>query len=265
MNYFRRFFTLTTGSQSSRRDATGRVVLEARNDVVKTTVFLQDVQEGAYRLVAFSKEGLAADIGAVIINEKGRFDGKFELNRKSVAGSGLAAEDVEGMTIITPPNGTDFSVVLSGFLSEPFPLRANLHFDQPKIAASEIIEDDAEDEVAEMVEEIINEVVLDEIMEEITEDAPETSIEIAEETSEDYVEEIEDVEDNETVEEVELEVQEQAPAPTYPFSDFEHSHKMPPSQNERIDRFFGGRNAVDVFKNHEPKTDWVAASLVDVQ
>ncbi|MCL2575237.1 MAG: hypothetical protein FWE33_02275 [Defluviitaleaceae bacterium] len=278
MNYFRQFFTLATESTLGRRNATGRVVLEARGDSAKATVFLQDANEGAYRLLAFAQNGAAADIGAIIIGKNGGFDGKFELERNNIAGFGLQIEAIDGVAITTPKDGANFDVVLTGFKSEAFVWRNNLRFGIEKDVAEVVEVSEAITEISEITieetEEIIDEVIeeIKEIIEGIVEELPETIIEIA---------------------------AEEVPPPVYAETVFEHIHPAPEiieeiveeiaeeaiqediaeiflttetaentennAQYERINNFFAGRNAVDVFKNQEPAAEWVAASLVDLQ
>jgi len=207
------------------RDATGRVVLEAREGGGRATVFLQDAAEGLYRLVLFVKgegENFAADAGLVPVGESRRFEGKFDFDRSNIAGSGLVVENIAGAAIVQAGSsfdGTgDIAVALSGFVGAPYSWRVSLRFPQftPKADAAEEISEpihihDAAATIANIVAEEVPEPV--------------------------YKEGV---------------------------ADFIHTHEQRPP-NAHLKAFFANNHPVDIFSDHKPHIKWYAAGLQELQ
>ncbi|MDR2167405.1 MAG: hypothetical protein LBE35_06125 [Clostridiales bacterium] len=137
--YYRQFITLSGDGKGL-----GRVVLEARDDRARAMVYLQDIKEGSYRLLLLSKgdgENFAVDLGTVVVCDRNRFEGTFELNRTNIANSGLTLECIDGAAAILPKmpgefkprNG--FDMILAGFCGAPYSWRANLSFPQHSVEA----------------------------------------------------------------------------------------------------------------------------------
>ncbi|MCL2235788.1 MAG: hypothetical protein FWB98_05045 [Defluviitaleaceae bacterium] len=239
-NYFRQFIVLSADRPSAGKQATGRVVLEAKDDHGKATVYLQNLAQGRYKLLLFAKgegENFATDAGVVAVCDKGRFEGKFEFKRRDIAGCGLAVDNIEGAAIIQASenfNGQgDISVALAGFRDAPYSWRINLRFPgfDPKTEKVEAANQEPlhipEPESAPMP-------------------APEPVLPA---------------------------IPEEVPSPVYSGSiaDFQHTHnpvqpeKPVPQPNRHLDSFFEASRPVDLFRDHKPYIKWVAANLKDMQ
>ncbi|MCL2621245.1 MAG: hypothetical protein FWD97_09970 [Defluviitaleaceae bacterium] len=260
-NYFRQFIILNADRPSGHgRSATGRVVLEGRDNGGRATVYLQDAPAGVYRLVLFSKderESFAADAGAVVIEDRGRFEGKFDFTRSDVAGSGFAVDDVAGVAIVQSSDlsqQADFSVALSGFRDTPYSWRVNLRF--PQFVSGAEVEEIAHQEPEPIQEHIpAPEPILEPIPEPLTEPVHEPTPEPTPKCV----------------------VVEEVPRSVYSenITNFEHihahtQHPVPPEpkkpqSNPQLENFFASNKPVNIFDNHKPHFNWVAAGLFDLQ
>jgi len=258
--YLRKFITLTGAG-------TGRVVLEGKADAGKATLYLQNMKQGAYRLILLCKEEaktIAIDVASVITSEKGGFDGKIEFEAHSIAKSGIALEKIDAAAIIhtsQPNNYDNFTAPLTGFVDKEYPWRTNLVFSQ-EILAAIVDEGDAQKEDAVALAHL---------------QAQNTTIQEPPPPKKEVVSQ-EKITPAHAVEE--------APQPAYETS-FEHHHPSPsikttttaqntkPAPNpqtkqvpvtsaDRIERLFNSQNIVSIFKDDQPQTQWITASIFDL-
>jgi len=245
-NYFRQFIVLSADRPGAGKQATGRVVLEARDEEGKASVYLQNLAQGRYKLLLFAKgdeENFATDAGVVAVCDKGRFEGKFEFKRRDIAGCGLAVDNIQGAAIVQTGenfNGQgDISVALSGFKDAPYSWRINLRFPglTPKTEEVEVAQQEPV-HIPEPESEPTSTPTPEPVL------APAPPI-----------------------------IVEEAPSPVYSGSvaDFQHTHnpaqpeKPAPQPNPHLDSFFKASRPVDLFNDHKPYIKWVAASLKDMQ
>lgn len=271
-NYFRQFIILNADRPSAGhgRDATGRVVLEGRDNGGRATVYLQDTPSGVYRLVLFTKnerESFAADAGVVVIEDRGRFEGRFDFVRNDIAGAGFSLDDVAGVAIVQSSDlsqQADFSVALCGFRDMPYSWRVNLHF--PQFVSGAELENIAHEKSQP-------ETGLETTPQPIAEPLPKPEVvpEPATEPAKEPIHQPLPKQEDECV------VVEEVPQSVYSgnITAFQHTHyyikhSIPPeppktSSNPQIDSFFANNKIVNVFDNNKADFSWVAASLSDLQ
>jgi hypothetical protein len=279
--YYRQFITLSGTRQSNSREPLGRVVLEARDAVGRATVYLQGILQGSYRLIFFTRDSghnLAVDAGLVLVDDKGRFEGKFEFNRNDIMDSRLTIESIEGAAVAA---ATNTEPLLEGFTKTSYQWRIGLSFPTLTPPTSEETEHPVGPPALvrpPVVKE--EEVVIEEEVVVITEAVPPSVYEQShfEHHHPSPVEELELTEPLSMPMNV-VEIQELPPVEVHepPIQELPPMQELPPveaqeptsvqdqAQDMRLQKFFSGRNLVDVFGNEEPKTQWVAASLVDLQ
>jgi len=180
-NYFRQFVTLLQerpGHAISGKQAVGRIVIEARDSTARATVYIQDLSpQNTYKLVFVNKAGeinFGVVLGTIIVDEKGRYEGKFEFNRTSIGGSRINCEGIDACVIILGDGDEDFVAPLVGYRTQPFSWRVNLAFpdnkeDSPILEVKQVEEIEVTEEIQEAseVEEKITEVAQEEIQEEV--------------------------------------------------------------------------------------------------
>ena len=140
-NYYRQFITLLQekpGFAMPGRTAAGRIVLEARGEVGRAALYLQDVSpKNSYKLVFVARKdgnNFGAAIGNVVVNERGRFEGRFEFDAKNIGGSGMNCEEIDAAVILVADDGEELVAPLAGFKAAPFSWRVNFSFATAKQA-----------------------------------------------------------------------------------------------------------------------------------
>ena len=152
-NYYRQFITLLQerpGFALPGKEAAGRIVVEARGEAARATVYIQDISpQNAYKLAFISRHGQETRgivVGSIIVGERGRYEGRFEFDSRSIGGSGISCEQIEGAVVLAYGENTeDLAAPLSGFKAAPFSWRVNFNFadakeaeqQQPKVEAAE--------------------------------------------------------------------------------------------------------------------------------
>ena len=147
-NYYRQFITLMqerAGFALPGREAAGRIVLEARGEAARATVYIQDISpQKVYKLAFVAKNSrkqgqgsLGVVVGSIIVGEKGKYEGRFEFDGRNIGGSGISCEEIEGVVVLVSDDD-DLTAPLSGFKGAPFSWRVNFNF-----AGGEVKEDEA--------------------------------------------------------------------------------------------------------------------------
>jgi len=251
-NYYRQFVTLLQerpGHAMPGKQAVGRIVIEARDDVARATVYIQDLSpQDTYRLAFISRAGeanLGVILGSIIVDEKGRYEGKFEFDRANIGGSRITCEGIDACVVFLGGGEEEFAAPLAGYRTQPFSWRVNLSFPDGK-EESPILE-------VKQVEEIVaEEVVVEEEIEE----------------AEDEVEEEEEEEERAVlgISEVAAEV-EDVPPPVYDFDIVEildeEVRAEEVADDDDLQVLFQGENVVEIFGNSDrfPNAQWVVTSL----
>ena len=119
--YFRQLITLTQGGKSGM----GKLLLEGRGDTGKAVLSIQDATQGLYKVVLFTqKDGknLGADIGAVMVAEKGQSHCKLEFDRHNIAHMDFTLEQVRGACVATVHNKSTGNItpLLMGHIGNGF-------------------------------------------------------------------------------------------------------------------------------------------------
>jgi len=145
-NYYRQFITLLQerpGYAMPGKQAVGRIVIEARDDMAKATVYLQDISpQNSYKLAVISQVGdrnLGIVLGSIFADERGRYEGKFEFDRGDIGGRGITCEGIDACAVILSGDDGDLAAPLVGYKAKPFSWRVNLSFPDGK-ASSPIVE-----------------------------------------------------------------------------------------------------------------------------
>jgi hypothetical protein len=138
-NYYRQFVTLLQerpGYAVSGKQAVGRIVIEAREDMARAMVYIQDLSpQNTYKLAFVSKAGeanLGVVLGSVIVNGRGRYEGKFEFDRTNIGGAGITCEGIDACVIFLDGDEEEFIAPLAGYRAQPFSWRVNLSFPDGK-------------------------------------------------------------------------------------------------------------------------------------
>jgi len=135
-NYYRQFITLLqekSGFALPGRAAAGRIVLEARGDDARATVYIQDITpQNSYKLAFISRRGGAnfgVNVGSIIVGERGRYEGRFEFDAQSIGGSGIKIAEIEGaVVLVADSDDENMQAPLVGFRDSPFSWRVNFNF-----------------------------------------------------------------------------------------------------------------------------------------
>jgi len=226
------------------KQAVGRIVIEAREAVARATVYIQDLSpQSSYKLAFVRKAddtNLGVIIGTIIVDERGRYEGKFEFDRGNIGGSGISCEGIDACIVLLSGGEEEFAAPLVGYRAAPFSWRVNLNFPDGK-SESPILEvkqvEDVEVDKEDVVEEVCEEV-------EETEDVKEESVEVEEMISEEVVVEVEEV-----------------PPSVYDFTE----------EDVVVDvishLFQGDNNVVDIFANSDkfPDAQWIVTDLQSIE
>ena len=144
-NYYRQFITLLQekpGFALPGKEAAGRIVVEARGEAAKATVYIQDISpQNTYKLAFISRQGQASlgiVVGSIIVGERGRYEGRFEFDSRSIGGTGISCEEIEGAVVfVSGEMAQELIAPLSGFKSAPFSWRVNFNFADGKRVVNE--------------------------------------------------------------------------------------------------------------------------------
>ena len=245
-NYFRQFVTLLQerpGHTMPGKQAVGRIVIEAREEMARATVYIQDLSpQNSYKLAFISRAGeanMGVVLGSIIVDERGRYEGKFEFSRADIGGSRITCEGIDACVVLLSSNEEDYAAPLVGYRLAPFSWRVNLSFPDGK-DNSPILE------VKQIEEEKIEEAVEVEEREEV-EAAPE----------------VEAVEEATEAKEASAETEE-VPPPAYDFATEE-----PQSQqgNDRFSALFESESIIEIFGNSDrfPSAQWIVTTLQKVE
>jgi len=252
-NYYRQFVTLLQerpGYAMSGKQAVGRIVIEARDDMARATVYIQDLSpQSTYKLAFVSRaeeSNLGVVVGSIIVDERGRYEGKFEFNRANIGGSGITCEGIDACVIFLSSDEEEFTAPLAGYRAQPFSWRVNLSFPDGR-EESPILEVKQIEEVVEVIQEVT------ETVEEISPEAVEVVEEVLEET---------------TKESIEIE---ETPLPVYdfvveePVSDVFVAEE--PVAQDDISLLFHNDNIVEIFSYSDryPDAQWVVTNLQSIQ
>ena len=263
-NYYRQFITLLQerpGYALPGKQAVGRVVLEARDDTAKAMVYIQDLTpQNTYKLAFVNRAdeaNLGVMLGSIIVDERGRYEGRFEFNRDNIGGSRITCESIDACAIIPSDSGEELVAPLVGYKGQPFSWRVNLCFSDGK-EDSPVLEIK---EVEEVIEEAVEEIAED-MVEEVIEGAVE---EVIEEAVEEIVEEIVE----EVAEEIPIIVAEEVPEPVYSFATEEMPIATAPQmpQDNEIASLFQNGDAVEIFSDSSQvlKAQWVVATPQEIE
>ena len=254
-NYYRQFVTLLQerpGYAMPGKQAVGRIVIEAREDMGRATVYIQDLSpQNSYKLAFINKAGdanMGVVLGSIIVDERGRYEGKFEFDRTNIGGSRITCEGIDACVVFFGGGDEEFAAPLAGYRLTPFSWRVNLSFPDGK-------EDSPILEVKR----------LEEAKEEAQKEASE---EIAEETN---AEEIE-MDINEKILELKIE---EVPPSTYDFIIEEPAIKESSMQAEQkdeqgsaeISELFQNGSIVEIFSNSSrfPRAQWVVTTQQEIE
>jgi hypothetical protein len=232
-NYYRQFVTLLQerpGHAMPGKQAVGRIVIEARDNMARATVYIQDLSpQSTYKLAFISRAGegnLGVVLGSIIVDERGRFEGKFEFDRANIGGSTIACEGIDACVVILGGSEEELAAPLAGYRSQPFSWRVNLGFADGK-EESPILEVKQLEEVAAETE---------------TESAkkpekPEEAVEA-----------------------------EEVPAPVYDFV-MEEQASEAPTPHDVFQALFQEESTVEIFGHwgRFPKAQWIVTTLQSIE
>ena len=257
-NYYRQFVTLLQerpGYAMPGKQAVGRIVIEAREEAARATVYIQDLSpQNTYKLAFINKAAevnLGVVMGTIIVDERGRYEGKFEFNRTDIGGSRITCERIDACVVFLAGSEEEFAAPLVGYRMAPFSWRVNLSFpdgkdDSPILEVKQAAE--PEEPVAEVEEPIGDEA------DEIEEEEGEGVLGIAENTLE----------------------TEEVPPPVYDFaveepvylpkeSPAQMDENPEPVKNDEADRIsdlFQNESAVEIFSKSDrfPNAQWIVTT-----
>ena len=245
-NYFRQFVTLLQerpGHTMPGKQAVGRIVIEARDEMARATVYIQDLSpQNSYKLAFISKAGeanLGVVLGSIIVDERGRYEGKFEFSRADIGGSRITCEGIDACVVLLNGGEEDYAAPLAGYRLAPFSWRVNLSFPDGK-------EDSPILEVKQVEEEKIEKVV-----------------EIEEKVEVEEIPKIEAVEEASKVKEVGVEAEE-VPPPAY---DFVTEVTQNSQSNDRFSALFESESIIEIFGNSDrfPSAQWIVTTLQKIE
>ena len=245
-NYYRQFVTLLQerpGHAMPGKQAVGRIVIEARDDMARATVYIQDLApQNTYKLAFINRAGeenLGVVLGAIIVDERGRYEGKFEFDRAGIGGSRITCEGIDACVVFLGGGNEEFEAPLAGYRLQPFSWRVNLSFSDGK-ENSPILE-----------------------VKQVEESAPAAPVEVVEETQEEVG----------VKTETEAEVEE-VPPPVYDFI-VEEPVSVPavtqaaqePIPNDEIAKLFENEDTIEIFRDtgQFPAAQWIVTALHKIE
>ncbi|MCL2376254.1 MAG: hypothetical protein FWC76_02545 [Defluviitaleaceae bacterium] len=255
-SYYRQFITLLQerpGYAMPGKQAVGRIVIEARDETARAIVYIQDLApQNTYKLAFINRAdetNIGVMLGSIIVDERGRYEGRFEFDRSNIGGSRIACENIDACAIIPSDSGEELAAPLVGYKGQPFSWRVNLRFpdgkeDSPILEIKEI-EEAPETDGVEVVEEVVEEAI-EEIVEEVVEEIVE-----------------------EVVEEAMVIVAEEVPASVYDFvtEEVPIETEAQTSQNDGISTLFQSGDAVEIFDDASQvvKAQWIVTTQQNIE
>ena len=138
-NYYRQFITLIQERSDFALpggEAAGRIVLEARGETARANVYIQDISpQNSYKLAFVARQDDGATgvvVGSIVVSERGKFDGRFEFDSRSICKSNISCADIEGaIVLVANAQGNDTGEIVTplvGFKKTPWAWRNNFKF-----------------------------------------------------------------------------------------------------------------------------------------
>ena len=178
MEYKRFFITLSqdrAGFAAGAKAPTGRATLEVRNGAGRITTYVQGLKpldKGSYMVYLISSknsENMGVAAGLVKLDEKGKFEGRWDFNPTNIGGSGLTLEDINVVAILVKSDDSEIISPLVGYRAEKLIWKNNfseaIKQTPGAVEATEI----EEVQVVEIAEPEIEEAQVVEVVEEATE------------------------------------------------------------------------------------------------
>jgi len=119
------------------KEAQGRIIIEAKGEMGKANVFIQDLAQRPYRMAFITQTphgNTGLKIGSVTPDSRGRFEGRFEFNGGDIGGSGIGADAVMAVVVYLEENG-EIVAPMTGYKSAAFSWKVNFGFFETQKAA----------------------------------------------------------------------------------------------------------------------------------